>query len=144
MAGRAHPPLNSPYMLSPLIYVLLSRSAVPMVVWQDEPNLLLVGMHHAREIMGPETVLLAARRLLEGESSCGVVLAFCCDPTSICVALCPVPWCALCPVPPTRFKFDSVHGLLIALLVPLTARQIGRLESACRTEPDLPGLGLEP
>ena len=32
---------------------------------EDEPNLLLVGMHHAREIMGPETVLLVAERLLE-------------------------------------------------------------------------------
>ena len=32
---------------------------------EDEPNLLLVGMHHAREIMGPETVLFAARQLLE-------------------------------------------------------------------------------
>ena len=36
---------------------------------EDEPNLLLVGMHHAREIMGPETVLLAAKRLLEGEGA---------------------------------------------------------------------------
>jgi hypothetical protein len=34
---------------------------------EDEPNLLLVAMHHAREIMGPETVLYAARQLLEGE-----------------------------------------------------------------------------
>jgi murein tripeptide amidase MpaA len=33
---------------------------------EDEPNVLLVGMHHAREIMGPETVLLIARYLLEG------------------------------------------------------------------------------
>ena len=34
---------------------------------ENEPNLLLVGMHHAREIMGPETVLFAAQQLLETE-----------------------------------------------------------------------------
>ena len=32
---------------------------------EDEPNVLLVGMHHAREIMGPETVLVVARYMLE-------------------------------------------------------------------------------
>ena len=34
---------------------------------EDEPNLLLVGMHHAREIIAPETVLIVARNLLEGD-----------------------------------------------------------------------------
>ena len=28
-----------------------------------------VGMHHAREIMGPETVLVAAQQLLDGNSA---------------------------------------------------------------------------
>jgi hypothetical protein len=36
---------------------------------EDEPNILLVGMHHAREIMGPETVLFAAQRLLAADSA---------------------------------------------------------------------------
>eukprot|EP01052_Picozoa_sp_SAG31_P008417 SAG31_NODE_425_length_15822_cov_10.580758_2_plen_496_part_00 len=38
---------------------------------EDEPNFLLVGMHHAREVMGPETVLLAAKKLLEASMAGG-------------------------------------------------------------------------